>query len=158
MLPKTRVLLSLFVMALAAGALLLSQAWSIRTAMFPRAVGIPLFFLAAAEFVFSLREGAAPTGGAAMDFELSAGVLPRVALQRTLGIFAWIVGFFVAIVLLGFPIAIPLFIFAYLRGEGRERWIITLVLMALAWLLFDGLFVRLLHIPFPRGLLLQILD
>ena len=91
----------------------------------------------------------------AMDFALSVDVEPKVAVQRTITIFAWIGGFFLAIVLLGFAVSIPLFVFAYLRGQGKERWLLTLVLVGLAWFIFNALFVNLLHLPFPQGLLFQ---
>jgi hypothetical protein len=78
-------------------------------------------------------------------------------MRRTVGIFAWILGFFAAIVVLGFEVAIPLFIAAYLRVEAKAAWWLTAILVALAWVIFDGLFVRLLHLPFPKGLLLRFL-
>ncbi len=145
-------LFSLMIAAAAAAALVLTEPWGIKTALYPRTIAVPLLVLALAEFVFSLRERPAARGQA-MDFALSEGVEPKVALRRTVGIFAWILGFFAAIVLLGFPIAIPLFVFGYLRVEAKAPWWLALILVALAWLVFDGLFVRLLHLPFPRGLL-----
>jgi len=153
---KPESLFSLAIVLVAAGALVLTQPWSIKTALYPRTIAIPLLILAITEFVFSLRARPAARGQA-MDFALSEGVEPQVAMRRTLGIVAWILGFFAAIVLLGFPIAVPLFVFAYLRDAARAPWVLTLVLVALAWVVFDGLFVRLLHLPFPTGLLLRLL-
>ena len=68
--------------------------------------------------------------------------------------FAWILGFFAAIVLLGFPIAVPLFVLLYLKGQGREGWVLSIVMTVAVWGLFYGLFDRLLHLPFPAGWLL----
>lgn len=154
---KPESLLSLVVAAAAAAALVLTEPWGIKTALYPRTIAVPLLVLALTEFVFSLRERPAARGQA-MDFALSESVEPEVALRRTVGIFAWILGFFAAIVLLGFPIAVPLFVFAYLRGAAKAPWVLTLVLVAVAWGVFDGLFVRLLHLPFPTGLLLRALQ
>jgi len=153
---KPESLLSLMVAAAAAAALVLTEPWGIKTALYPRTIAVPLLILALAEFVFSLRARPAARGQA-MDFKLSEGVEPGIALRRTLGIFAWILGFFAAIVLLGFPIAVPLFVFAYLKGAARAPWVLTVVLVAVAWAVFNGLFVRLLHLPFPTGLLLRAL-
>lgn len=154
---KPQALLSLCIVMLAVWALLSTRAWHIKTALYPIVVGVPLLLLAAVEFVLSLRGEEADAGERAMDFELSGGVEPKVARQRTMAIFAWLIGFFVTIVLLGFPLATPLFVFAYLKGQAKERWLLTLVLVGLAWLLFDALFVRLLHLPFPQGLLFRLL-
>ncbi len=153
---KPESLLSLMVAAAATAALVLTEPWGIKTALYPRTIAVPLLILALAEFVFSLRARPAARGQA-MDFKLSEGVEPGIALRRTLGIFAWILGFFAAIVLLGFPIAVPLFVFAYLKGAARAPWVLTVVLVAVAWAVFNGLFVRLLHLPFPTGLLLRAL-
>jgi hypothetical protein len=77
-----------------------------------------------------------------------------VSLRRTALAAAWILGFFAAIVLLGFPIAVPLFVFLYLRLQGREGWLFSLVFTAAVWASFYGLFDRLLHLPFAEGWLI----
>ena len=64
---------------------------------------------------------------------------------------AWIVGFFAAIVLFGFTLAVPLFVFLYLRLQANEGWVISAVFTAAVWTFFYGLFDRLLHLPFPAG-------
>ena len=62
---------------------------------------------------------------------------------------------FIALVLLvGFPIAVPLFVFSYLALDSREGWILSIVLAAAAWGFFHLVFERLLHFPFEAGLLL----
>lgn len=149
-------LLSLFVAAMAGVALVIAAGWPIKTAFYPRVIGIPLFVLAAAEFILILRGAEDRMGSQAMDIELSAAPDPGLAIQRTAGIFAWILGFFLAIVLLGFPLAIPLFVLAYLRGQGKEPWPLAVILAGVAWLAFYALFVRLLHLPFLEGLLFRL--
>jgi hypothetical protein len=73
-------------------------------------------------------------------------------MRETLKICAWILGYFVAIWLLGFSIAVAATTLLYLK-LAKERWPITLVLTFSAWASFYGLFVYLLHVPFPEGLL-----
>jgi Na+/proline symporter len=87
----------------------------------------------------------------AKDFQMSAGIVPPLARRRTAVAIGWIAGFFAAIVLLGFPLAVPLFMVLYLKLQGREGWIVSLALTAVVWALFYGLFDRLLHLPFPAG-------
>lgn len=154
---RLQALLSVFVAAVAGAALVATAGWSTKTALYPRVIGIPLLLLAAAEFILILRGAEDRTGSQAMDIELSEDPDPGVALQRTAAIFAWILGFFLAIVLLGFPLAIPLFVLAYLKGQGNERWPLAALLAGLAWLAFYALFVRLLHLPFLEGLLVRLL-
>lgn len=133
--------------ALAAGILLVSGygvlaawAWPWKAALFPLAIGIPVFCLAAAELAWVLLGSAAR--GEDKD-------LRRSALAA-----AWIVGFFAAILLLGFPVAVPLFVFLYLRLQGREGWLFSAVFTAVVWAFFYGLFDRLLHLPFSDGWLI----
>jgi len=67
--------------------------------------------------------------------------------------FSWFLGFFLAIWLFGFSITIPLMVFTYLKIQSNEGWIISIVLTVAAWLVFYLLFVRLLTLPFPDGLI-----
>jgi hypothetical protein len=155
--PRLAALFSLFVILFAAWGLLSTLGWPLKTAFYPRAIGLPLLALAAAEFILTMRGAPESTSSGAMDIEFSSGVSAPVALRRTLGIFAWIGGFLAAIVLLGFPIAVPLFVFAYLRAQAREGWLTTLILVAIAWFGFTAVFVRLLHLPFLEGLLFRLI-
>jgi hypothetical protein len=141
-------------LALAAGIMLVcgygvitAWDWPSKAALFPLAIGIPLLCLAAAEAAWSLL-GSKEQKSEAMDFQLSVN---EKSLPRTLVGIAWMLGFFAAIVLLGFPIAVPLFVLLYLKLQGREGWTVSLVMTLAVWGLFYGLFDRLLHLPFPAG-------
>jgi hypothetical protein len=130
-------------LALVAGfAVYTALGWPPKAALFPLTMGIPLFVLATAQTVLDLRDPRAPSG-------------PAIARRRSLAVFAWMVTFIVLVLLLGFPIAVPLFVFSYLVMESRERWGLSIVLAAAAWGFFHLVFERLLHFPFEAGLLLQ---
>jgi hypothetical protein len=126
--------------------------WPFRTAMFPVAIGIPVFFLAVVEFCFSLlgkKEDEAQKKG--MDSELPQEIDRATARKRTLSITLWMVGFFFLILLIGFPLAVPLFLFLYVKFKGSEGWGISLGLAAVGTGAFYGLFVWLLEVPFTEG-------
>ena len=125
--------------AAAAYAVYTALRWPPKAALFPLTMGIPLLVLAMAQTLVELRE---PSPSSA------AG-----ASRRPLVVFAWMVTFIVLVVLAGFPVAVPLFVFSYLVVEGRERWLLALVLAAAAWGAFHLLFERLLHFPFEAGLI-----
>ena len=99
----------------------------------------------------SLFVGEEKRTGHAVDFELTTEVDPIVARRRTWAITAWLLGFLALILLFGFPLAVPLFVFLYLKVGGKEGWFLTLLLTALSWLLMEGVFDRLLHLPFAQG-------
>lgn len=148
-----RVLFAGAVTLAAVWAVVETAGWPLKTSLYPRVVGLPLLILAVVETVLSLREREEPGSAEAMDIGLSADVPPDVAMRRTLTIVGWMGGLYLAIILVGFPWAIPLFVLAYLRGQSKEGWSNSLLLSALAWGSFYMLFIRLLHIPFADGLL-----
>lgn len=121
--------------------------WPAKAALFPLAIGIPVFFLATAEAVWVLLR-ASEERTEAMDFQLST---TKGALRRAAVAAGWMLGFFAAIVLLGFPIAVPLFVLLYLKLQGREGWTLSILMTLAVWGIFYGLFDRLLHLPFPAG-------
>jgi hypothetical protein len=118
-------------------------------------LGVSLLFLAIIEVVLSVSGLEKQREGHAVDFQLSGDVDPEIARKRTLAIFAWILAFLALILLVGFPLAVPLFVFSYLKAAGKEGWVSTLLLTGLAWLFMKGLFDWLLHLPFPEGWLLS---
>ena len=125
-----------------------ASAWPWKAALFPLVIGVPLFAMALAEALWVLFGSTpAPTEGV----ELAAEAPGRAVLVGG----AWMLAFFAAILLLGFPIAVPLFVFLYLKLQGGEGWLMSVVITAAVWGVFYGLFDALLHLPFPSGLLLD---
>ena len=146
---KASLVLGLAIMAVAAWAVFSATQWPWKAALFPLVIGIPVFCLAAAEVLWVLF-GSTPRSEAA-DFQLAQDLPARVMLRRTLLGIGWILGFFAAIAVLSFPVAVPLFVFCYLKIQGREGWGWSLIFTLAVWVIFYGLFDRLLHLPFPEG-------
>ena len=145
--------LAVLIMVLAGWGTLSALDWPWKAKLFPLVIGIPLFCLATVEALWELL-GARGAKRTAADFQFSADQPPEVARRRTLLATAWIFGFFAMIVLLGFPLAVALLVFLYLKVQGKEGWIFTIVFTAAVWGFFYGLFDMLLHLPFPPGWLL----
>ena len=68
-----------------------------------------------------------------------------------------IIGFFLFILFFGFSIAVPLFVFLYIKLYGKEKWVISVTMAVMSWFFFYGLFVWLLDTPFEEGLVLKVL-
>ena len=111
-----RVLFTGAVALIGAWALVETVGWPIKTALYPRAVGIPLLILAAAETVLSLRGKEAAGAGEAMDVALSEEVPPDVAVRRTAAILIWTGGFYLAVAL-----SLLVIIIIGLMMTGRTR-------------------------------------
>ena len=128
--------------------------WRLQARLYPWVIGIPMVILAIIQVIFDLKgvehkaDDAAP-----VDFQITQTVDPVVARRRAINIFSWFFGFFAAIWLVGFSIAIALMVFGYLKSQSNEKWTISIVLTIVAWVCFWGLFVKLLNLPFPDGMI-----
>ena len=150
---KASLALAVAILALTAWGIVSAFAWPLKAKLFPLVISIPMFCLAAAEAAWLLL--GKTTGAAAADFKLSDDVAPEVARRRTMLAAAWIGGFFAAILLLGFPLAVALLLLAYLKVHAGRGWLFCAIFTAIVWGAFYGLFDLLLHLPFPVGWLFE---
>lgn len=158
------------------------RVWPLKAQLFPWMIGFPLLVLLLIQLGLSLRAARRPVVESKPDAAVSAAVTgtaattatvetdaeagaeqlqarkvdPAMARRRLVAIVAWLLGFAGAIVLLGFPIGGTLMTFAYLKIAGREGWGISLGVTAGAAAFFWAT-VRLLNVPYPQGLLLDLL-
>ncbi len=145
-------LASFCLMVIALGVVLTSLKWPLRSALFPVVIGGLVFFMSTTDLLLHLfSKQYVKKEAKAMDFQLSDDMDSTVIIRRTVSIFLWILAFFFLIFLVGFPLAVLIFFFIFLKFQGKEKWRICLVLTALAYGSFYGLFVWLLHIPFFEG-------
>jgi hypothetical protein len=141
--------LGLLIMSVSGYAVAAAWSWPWKASLFPLVIGIPVFCLAAVEVLWVLL--GRTERGEAKDFQVSRELPEKEVLKRSAGASGWILGFFAAIVLLGFPLAVPLFVFLYLKLQAKEGWLFSAVFTAAVWAFFYGLFDRLLHLPFAAG-------
>jgi len=124
-----------------------SRDFGFRAGLFPWAIGIPVFALAALQLALQLagrvRRPAQPHP------EIPAATVKR----RTVEILGWILGYLAAIWLVGFVAGGVLCTFLSLKLGSRERWPLAIGMSAGMGLFIYGLFVQGLHVPFPEPLL-----
>jgi hypothetical protein len=48
-------------------------------------------------------------------------------------------------------------ILLYLKLAGKESWRMTAVVTFFSWLFYWGLFEKMLNVPFPEGLLIELI-
>jgi TctA family transporter len=138
---------SLLLVVVFAWALWASRDFGVRAGLFPWAVCGPGLALGLAQLTRDLRGRREGTAAESAEPDVPAGVARR----RTREICLWIVGFWLAIWLLGFSLASLATTFLYLRVSGRERWPVCVVLTACAFAFVYGLFEKGLGVPFPTG-------
>jgi len=124
--------------------------WADNVRTLPLAVALPGLVLAAIQLASSARTSRQP--GADESDETLA---PAERTRRSAEIVAWILGMLVAVLLLGFVVAVPLAAFAYLRF-ARESWVASVAIGVVCWAFVYGIFDRLLHVPLPPGELLRL--
>jgi hypothetical protein len=89
-----------------------------------------------------------------MDIRSSVAHFPwRKLLVRGAIFFGWMVLFLGSMALIGIIPTVPLFIIAFMRLEGRERWRIVLPMAAVMCAFIYVLFDQLLAIPWPPTVL-----
>jgi hypothetical protein len=74
--------------------------------------------------------------------------------QRELAVVGWLAFLTVSIYVLGFMIAIPLFLFLFLRFWAHEGWMISLCLPGIVAGIVHLLFVYILRVPLHGGLIM----
>ena len=146
---RSALILALLVMAVSAYAAIGAIGWPLKTALFPLVISIPLFCLAAAEVAAIVLSGARLSPAKGLQPPTEASDPP--AARRTLVTIGWILGFFAVILLLGFLVAVPIFVLLYLRLQGRESWVVSIAMTLAVSGLFYGLFDLMLHLPFSAG-------
>ena len=119
-----------------------SAGWEPAARLMPRALAVAGLIAVAGYFPWIwLSGGFARTSKRAMPW---AGAL---------GQGFWLVGLVVAVHLIGMLPAIGLFVIAYMRLEGRSRWLNIIVIAIPYWLAAFFLFHEMLHLPWPHSLL-----
>jgi hypothetical protein len=144
---------SLFLILIASYVIYSASHWSFKTGFFPLAIAIPLIILVLAHLFLEFFGAPEKAGGPAVDADFSTEVSPEVVRRRVIAVFSWIAGFIVLVFLLGFPIAVPLFMFFYLSLQSRTGLWWSIGLTAAAWGFFYFVFQRLIHLQFEDGLL-----
>ncbi|MEK9660063.1 MAG: tripartite tricarboxylate transporter TctB family protein [Chloroflexota bacterium] len=149
-----------------------ARAYEGRMTLVPRVIGIPtallLAFIIVAELSPRLRGLTHGRGGAADDEapspeesaqrqrESGAGV-DAGSWQRVLTVYGWLVGFFLLTLVVGFYVAVPIFLFAFLVRESQVAPVRAAVVTVVVLLLFLLIFDLVLDLALWRGLLPRIL-
>jgi hypothetical protein len=149
---KGRAVMSLCIMLVGAGVVVQALQWPFKAALFPLIVGVPVCLLALVDFLFTIFEKG-DKKQTTIDFTFTGHEDKALERRRTVSIFLWILGFFFLVIIVGFPIAVPLFVLCYLKLEGHEGWLVTLAATFITWGTFYGLFVWFLNVPFMEGLM-----
>jgi hypothetical protein len=147
---RERLLFSSFVALVIVAALFVAKDWPIRASIVILLLGSIGLALALAQVIGDFRALRAGSRSARPTYETPAQ--EHVGRWGSLEIWAWLWGLFFAIHLIGFLVALPLFVFLYVKVYGG-RWLTASVLTAGTWGFLYGVFEQILHVPWPPPLL-----
>jgi putative tricarboxylic transport membrane protein len=135
-------------------ALWTALSWPPRARVFPFAIFGPILIVTIVNFVKDLRRQ--PWTETIAQTVAEANLDEASFRKRTRNILLWIVGFFLALWLLGFPLGIPLATFVYLKIAAREGWLTSIVVTVGTWAFIVGVFGHFLDFVFPDPALLDL--
>jgi hypothetical protein len=138
-----------------AAALFVAKEWPVRASIIILLLGGVGMVLVGAQLVAdfrALRIGHSKT--VRPTFEVQA--IEHQGRWGSLEIWAWLWGLFFAIHLIGFPIALPLFVFLYVKIYGGS-WLTTVLLSAGTWMVIYFIYDYVLNVPWPRPWLAALL-
>ena len=155
---------SLCILALAvmfAAGVVTAREWPLKSSLFPTLIGVAGCVIAVILALWTgIRGGEekAPDGpGGAADLFLDVNLRSGEALKRTFIICFWLIGIFVGTWLLGQLIALPLFVFLYLKVGSDEGWFLSLGLTACVIAFLYGVFDQVIHASWYEGELFRFL-
>jgi putative tricarboxylic transport membrane protein len=137
-----------------AAALWPALSWPERARIFPIVIFGPLLVLSVANFIKDLRRR--PWTESLKQAIDEAGIDEATFRKRTREILGWVVVFFLALWLLGFPVGIPLATFVYLKLAARESWTTSILVTFGSWAFLVGVFGYVLDFLFPEAALYQL--
>jgi len=144
---------SLWIIALAI-ALYVSRNWNSTTALFPQAVGFPMLALLVAILVVDIKKGQRQKENAKAaddDREFSFK-------NRSMTVYlSWLVGFAVLVWAIGLVYSVPIYIFSYMKIQGKYSWLKSTIYAAVTTAFIVVLFQYAFKVSWPEGDLLSIL-
>jgi hypothetical protein len=130
-----------------AGAVFIAKDWPLRASIGILVLGSIGAILASIQLFFDLGSESPERRKSALDLPQQENASKWANAE----IWAWIIGFYCAIVLVGFLLAVPLFVLLYNKTYGGS-WPVATGLSALSWVFVYGIFEKILHVPWPSPL------
>ncbi len=144
---KAEHLTDILLIALFGMAILTAWSWPTQSRMLPVIIAISGLLLSIVQMSRDLRSG--------VELPTEHGKSASHPFWVPTRFFSWIFGFTLSIWLLGFLISVPLFLFSYVKFQGRQSWFLSSCLALFVTLFVWGVFDQILHVPWPEGITLS---
>lgn len=84
---------------------------------------------------------------------ISKDLTPMQSMRRLLKVWAWLLGLYIGIMLIGFTFSVPVFVFAYFLREGKEKLRSAILASVIIYVFTIILFELIIRTPWPTPLL-----
>ena len=143
-----------FFIIMIAVCLYMAKDWNSATALFPRVVGFPMLVLMTAILAIDIKNGRRQDKDGKTDDEVEF-IRKTGRMAKYLG---WLIGFVVLIWAIGIVYSIPIYIFSYMKIEGKYGWLKCGIYSASTTVFIIILFEYIFRVAWPEGALIRILN
>lgn len=154
---------SLFIVIILIVSIYTGRDWPARsTRLLPWIVGFPVLALSVVHFLMLIfrDRGKRIKGETSITEdrkECTEDASPDTIAIKTVQVWGWLLGFAFAIWLLGFLYAVPLFVIFFLKLEAKLGWLASIMFSVITTASVYGLFVGVLDILWPSGIIFKVL-
>ena len=162
---KTNNIFPVMMLCLIGAMVIQGSGWNFDAKIVPMIVGVGALFFCSATLlndIFRIPEATVsksesgkmavpnPHQKIHMDIGTSLTHIPgKIIALRGVLFFSWLVGFMLSMATIGLLPTVPLFVIAFMRIEGRERWTIIIPMAICMMFLIYAVFDQFLAIPWP---------
>jgi hypothetical protein len=143
-----------FFIIMIAVCLYMAKDWNSATALFPRVVGFPMLVLMIAILAIDIKNGRRQDKDGKTDDDVEF----KTKTGRTVKYLGWLIGFVVLIWAIGIVYSIPIYIFSYMKIEGKYGWLKCGIYAAAMTVFIIILFEYIFRVAWPEGALIRILN
>ncbi len=152
-------LFTLFIGLAILAAMIAAWDWPLRASIIVLVLGSAGLVMVAAQLILDLSRSRKPAPEARPAFEIpsfeegGARALPRGALE----VWCWLIGLLLAILAVGLPAALALFVFLYMKSYGAG-WLPSLGMAAAIAGFEYGVYDRIMHVYWPEALIWRLFE
>ena len=143
-----------FFIIMIAVCLYMAKDWNSATALFPRVVGFPMLVLMMVILARDIKNGRRQDKDGKTDDDVEFITMTG----RMARYLAWLIGFVVLVWAIGMDYTIPIYIFSYMKIEGKYGWLKCGIYAAATTAFVTILFEYVFRVAWPEGALFRILN
>ena len=149
---------TLFIGLAILAAMIAAWDWPLRASIIVLVLGSAGLVMVAAQLMLDLSRNRKPARDAKLAFEIPSFEEgePGAFQRGTAEIWGWLMGLLLAVLVVGLPVALVLFVFLYMKTYGAG-WFLSLGMAAAIAAFEYGVYDRIMHVYWPEALIWQLL-